>query len=194
MISICYNIYQPMERTLVLLKPDAVQRSLVGEIISRFEKAGLKLVATKMVTPNRELAQRHYPDDRHDFIKGMGHKTLDSYREAGHDPKLNFGTEDAHEVGLQLQKWLVDFLVSGPVIALVLSGPNAVKLVRDIRGHTIPVKAEKGTISGDYSKDSAILANAEKRSIKNLVHASGDKQEAELEINLWFNAEELHDY
>lgn len=183
-----------MEKTLVLLKPDAVQRGLAGEIITRFEKAGLKLVATKMVWPNRELAEKHYPPDRQEFIKGMGHKTLDSYKEAGHDPEANFGSADPHAIGLQLQKWLVDFLTSGPVIALVLEGENAIKLVRDIAGHTIPAKAEEGTIRGDYSDDSAIKANAEKRSIKNLVHASGDRAEAELEIGLWFSGDELHSY
>jgi len=181
-----------MEKTLVLLKPDAVSRGVVGEIITRFEKAGLKLVATKMVRPDQKLAQQHYPSDRHDFIKGMGHKTLDSYKEEGHDPVHNFGTKDPHEIGLQLQKWLVDFLVSGPVIALVLEGPGAIGAVRTIAGHTIPAKAEPGTIRGDYSDDSAITANAEKRSIKNLVHASGDKQEADFEISLWFTADELN--
>ena len=182
------------ERTLVLLKPDAVQRGLVGEIISRFEQAGLKLIATKMVTPSEDLAHQHYPRERKEFIKGMGHKTLESYQEAGHDPTANFGTEDPHEIGLQLQKWLVDFLVSGPVIALVLEGKNAIKQVREIAGHTIPAKAEAGTIRGDYSDDSAIAANAEKRSIKNLVHASGDKAEADFEIKLWFTEEDLHSY
>lgn len=181
-----------MEKTLVLLKPDALSRGVVGEIISRFENAGLKLVATKMVRPDKKLARQHYPDDRPEFIKGMGHKTLDSYKEEGHDPLHNFGTEDPHQIGLQLQKWLVDFLVSGPVIALVLEGPNAISVVRGIAGHTIPAKAEPGTIRGDYSDDSAVLANAEKRSIKNLVHASGDKQEADFEINLWFSENELH--
>src|SRR5437763_334060 len=131
-----------MEKTLVLLKPDALERGLVGEIISRFEKADLRLLAAKMVRPDEELANKHYPNDRHEFIKGMGSKTLESYKEAGHDPKSNFGTEDAHEIGLQLQKWLVDFLVSGPVIALVLEGPNAIAGVRKIAGHTIPVKAD----------------------------------------------------
>lgn len=183
-----------MEKTLVLLKPDAVQRAIVGEIISRFEKAGLKILATKMVRPDKELAKKHYPHDRHAFIKGMGHKTLESYKETGHDPISNFGTEDPHEIGLQVQKWLVDFLVSGPVIALVLEGPNAIALVRDILGHTIPVKAQAGTIRGDHSDDSAIKANAEKRAIKNLVHASGDKEEAEFEIDLWFRPNELFNY
>ena len=177
-----------------MLKPDAVQRGLVGEIISRFEKAGLKLLATKMVWPDHELAHKHYPVGRREFIEGMGHKTLSSYEEEGHDAKDNFGTDDPYEVGLQLQKWLVDFLVSGPVIAMVLEGTDAIKQVREIAGHTIPVKAKSGTIRGDYSDDSAIKANMEKRSIKNLVHASGDKKEADFEIKLWFNQEELHNY
>jgi nucleoside-diphosphate kinase len=183
-----------MERTLVLLKPDAVARGLVGGIITRFEKAGLKVVATKMVWPNHELAHKHYPVDRREFIEGMGNKTLGSYKEGGLNPHDDFGTDNPHTIGLQVQKWLADFLVSGPVIALVLEGPDAIKLVRGIAGHTIPAMAEKGTIRGDYSADSPVIANAEKRAIKNLVHASGDKAEAEFEIDLWFNREELHDY
>src|SRR5437763_10265546 len=108
-----------MERTLVLVKPDAVQRGLVGDIISRFEKAGLKLVATKMVKADEDLAHKHYPTHRREWVEGMGHKSLDSYKEAGQNPKATFGTDDPHAVGLQLQKWLTDFLVSGPVIAMV---------------------------------------------------------------------------
>jgi nucleoside-diphosphate kinase len=181
-----------MEKTLVLLKPDALERGLAGEIIGRFEKTGLRLLAAKMVRPDEELAHKHYPTDRREFIEGMGNKTLESSREEGHDPKQNFGTEDPHEIGLQLQKWLVDFLTSGPVIALVLEGENAVRKVRDIAGHTIPVKAAPGTIRGDYSDDSAIKANSEGRSIRNLVHASGDKDEARFEIGLWFSENELH--
>ena len=183
-----------MERTLIILKPDALQRGLVGEIISRFEKAGLKLAATKMIWPDRELAEKHYPTERQEFIKGMGHKTLESHKEEGQEASGIFGTKDPHAIGLQLHKWLVDFLVSGPVIAMVLEGENAIRVARDISGHTIPAKAEPGTIRGDYSDDSAIAANAEQRSIKNLVHASGDKAEADFEINLWFTEEELHSY
>ena len=183
-----------MEKTLIILKPDAVQRGLVGEIISRFEKASLKLVATKMIWPGRDLAEKHYPTEREEFIKGMGHKSLESHNEAGEDVTAVFGTEDPHSIGLQLQKWLVDFLVSGPVITMVFEGQEAVKLARGIAGHTIPAKAEPGSIRGDYSDDSALKANAEGRSIKNLVHASGDKTEADFEINLWFTKEELHSY
>ncbi len=181
-----------MERTLVLVKPDAVQRGIVGDIISRFENGGLKILATKMVTPNKDLADKHYPTTRREFIEGMGKKTLGSYKEGGLDPLNDFGTDDPHAIGLQVQKWLVDFLVSGPVIALVLEGPNAVSEVRNIAGHTIPAVADPGTIRGDHSDDSPILANAEKRAIKNLVHASGDKQEAQFEIDLWFSPNELH--
>ncbi len=183
-----------MEKTLVILKPDAVQRRLVGDIINRFEQAGLKLLATKMVWPSREMADQHYPTDRKPFIEGMGNKTLESYKEAGVDPKAEVGTDDPHKIGLQVQKWLVDFLTSGPVIALVLEGEGAIAKVRELAGHTIPVMADKGTIRGDHSDDSPIKANAEKRSIMNLVHASGDKTEADFEIDLWFNEEELHSY
>src|SRR5438309_1863547 len=106
-----------MERTLVLIKPDAVTRGLVGEIISRFEKAGLKMLAAKMVTPSEDLANKHYPTERREFIEGMGNKSLETYREAGMDPKSELGTEDAHEIGLKIQGWMVGFITSGPVMA-----------------------------------------------------------------------------
>lgn len=181
-----------IEKTLVLVKPDAVQRNLVGEVINRFEKGGLKLVATKMVHPDEELAHKHYPTSRREFIEGMGHKTLGSYKEGGLDPLEKLGTDDPHAIGLMVQEWLADFLTSGPVIALVLEGPNAITKVREIAGHTIPVMADKGTIRGDFSDDSPIKANTEKRAIHNLVHASGDKEEAEFEINLWFSDNEIY--
>lgn len=183
-----------MERTLILLKPDAVAQQLIGEIIGRFEKTGLKVVATKMVWPSRELADKHYPISRKPFIEGMGGKTLEGYLEQNKNPHEDFGTDDPHTIGLQLQNWLVDFLTSGPVIAVVLEGENAIKKGREIAGHTIPAKADKGTVRGDLSDDDAIKANAEKRPVKNLVHASGEPDEAKFEIDLWFDAEELHDY
>ena len=183
-----------MERTLVILKPDAVRRGLVGEIISRFEKLGLKIIGAKMVTPSEDLAHRHYPVDRKEFIEGMGRKSLQTYKEQGHDPRDVFGTEDPHKIGLKIQTWMADFLTSGPVLAVVLEGPHAVEVVRKVSGHTLPFKAEPGTIRGDYSYDSPILANQQQRPVHNLVHASGDKQEAEFEIGLWFSDQELFDY
>lgn len=181
-----------MERTLVLIKPDAVQRGLVGEIISRFEKAGLKMVAAKMVTPSEDLANKHYPTKRTEWVKGMGNKSLETYQEAGIDPKQDLGTDDPHEIGLKIQGWMVGFITSGPVMALVLEAKNAVSSVRALAGHTVPAKADPGTIRGDYSSDTPTLANKEQRPIMNLVHASGDKAEAEFEINLWFTPDELH--
>lgn len=183
-----------MEKTLVVLKPDAVERGIVGDIITRFEKVGLKIVATKMLRPTKELADKHYPKDREEFITGMGNKTLDNYKELGKDPKKEFGEDDPHKIGLMVQKWLVEFITAGPVIALVIEGPHAIKLVRKICGFTLPSTAAPGTIRGDYSFDSSSLANAEKRPIKNLVHASGEQEEAEYEIALWFEDDEIHEY
>jgi nucleoside-diphosphate kinase len=190
---ICYRLTS-MEKTLIILKPDAMQRGLVGEIVGRFEKAGLKMIAAKMVKPDEQLADKHYPKDRREFIEGMAHKTLDNYKEQGLDAKSEFGTDEPYELGLKIQKWLVDFLTSGPVIAMVLEGPHAIELVRKICGNTLPVKANPGTIRGDFSFDSPALANSGKRSIRNLVHASGDAKEADFEINLWFTSDELHSY
>ncbi len=183
-----------MEKTLVVLKTDAVERGIVGDIITRFEKVGLKIVATKMLRASRDLADKHYPKDRTEFIKGMGQKTLDNYKDLGQDPKKEFGEDDPHKIGLMVQEWLVDFLTAGPVIAMVIEGPHAIELVRKICGFTLPSSAAPGTIRGDYSFDSSSLANADKRPIKNLVHASGEADEAEYEIGLWFSDDEIHEY
>jgi nucleoside-diphosphate kinase len=183
-----------MERTLIIIKPDAIQRGIIGDIITRFERVGLKFVGMKMIVPEDDRLSKHYPAERHEFIEGMGHKTLDNYKDLGIDPKKVFGHSDAYKIGLQVREWLVEFMKSGPVIAAVLEGPHAVEIVRKIRGFTLPSAAQPGTITGDYSFDSSALANASKRTIKNLVHASGNKEEAEHEIPIWFEADELHDY
>ena len=180
-----------MEKTLVIVKPDAVSRGLIGEILNRYEKAGLKLVAAKMVTPSEDLAHKHYPTERREFIEGMGRKSLETYQEQGLDAEEVLGTSDPHEIGLKIQSWMIDFITSGPVMAIVLQGSNAIIKAREITGHTIPAKAEPGTIRGDYSDDTPVKANAEQRPIHNLVHASGDKTEADFEINLWFTKDEL---
>ncbi len=182
------------ERTLVVLKPDAVKRGLIGETIRRFERVGLKLVACKMLQVSRELADKHYPLSRREFIEGMGKKTLENYKDMGVDPIKEMGTDDPYELGKIIREWLVEMITSGPVLAMVWEGPHAVELVRKITGHTLPLKAAPGTIRGDLSFDSSYLANTGKRAIKNLVHASGDKEEAEYEINLWFSEDEIHSY
>ena len=180
-----------MERTLIVLKPDGLQRGIAGEIITRFERVGLKLVGAKMMRPDRDLADKHYPKDRMSFIEGMGKKTLENYEEQGKNPHDDFGHADPKKIGLLVREWLVDYITSDPVLALVFEGPHAVELARKIVGHTLPFKAQPGTIRGDYSFDSSALANDSKRPIRNLVHASGDVDEAKFEIPLWFTDEEL---
>ncbi len=183
-----------MEKTLVVLKPDAVLRGLSGEILSRFEKAGLKLIGAKMVSVSKELAEKHYPADRHEWIEQIGHKTLANYKKLEADVKKLLGTDDPKEIGRMARVWLLDYITSGPVLAVVFEGPHAVELVRKIVGHTLPLESAPGTIRGDYSFDSSLLANSSKRAIKNLVHASGSKEEAEYEIPLWFNSSDLVKY
>lgn len=183
-----------MERTLIVLKPDAVERGLIGDIVSRFEKVGLKIIGAKLFKPTDDILDKHYPSERKEFIEGMGHKTLDNYKELNMNPHDHFGHDDAHKIGLEVRKWLVDYMKSGPVFAIVLEGPHAIEVVRKIRGHTLPLKADPGTITGDYSFDSSSLANNGARPIRNLVHASGNKEEAEFEVNLWFDESELFDY
>ena len=138
------------ERTLVLVKPDGVQRLLAGRIIARYEERGLKIVGLKLVQVDRELAERHY---------------------AVHREKPFFGG-------------LVDFITSAPLVALALEGPNAIGIVRSINGATRPHEAAPGTIRGDFAVETA----------QNIVHASDSVENAAFEMDLWFAAEELHDY
>lgn len=181
------------ERTLVLVKPDGVQRGLVGEILARFERAGLKLVALKMVRAPRELLERHYPADE-TFLRTIGGKTKEAFEAYGLDVRERMGTEDPVEVGRRVREWLVDFMGSGPVVAAVVEGVHAVSAVRKLVGQTLPVFADPGTIRGDWSTDSPTLANLEQRPVRNLVHASGTLEEAEYEVRLWFREDEIHAY
>lgn len=181
------------ERTLVLLKPDAVARGLVGEITGRFERAGLKIVAMKVVQATREKAAGHYsgPDA---WLSGMGQKTLDSFDDFGMDVEEVLGTKVALEIGKMVHSWLVDYVSSGPIVAMVLEGVHAISAVRRLIGFTIPSRAEPGTIRGDYSIDSNTISSLEKRATKNLVHASGNPEEAAQEIAFWFDEDEIVSY
>lgn len=183
-----------MEKTLIILKPDAVTRGLTGEIINRFEKVGLKIVAAKFTKINEEFAGKHYPATRESFLRGMGEKTLENYKKVGADPIKLLGTKDTLEIGKMIRKWLIKYITSGPVLAVVLEAPHAVELVRKLCGHTLPLNSPPGTIRGDMAYDSSYLANTAKRAIKNLIHASGSLEEAEYEIPLWFNSSEIFDY
>lgn len=189
----CFGFFCGMERTCVLVKPDGVKRGLVGAIIHRIEQRGLKLIALKLWTPDREKARGHYPGTD-EWMRGMGVKTLETYEKYGKDPVTEIGTDDPLAIGKMVAEWNVDFLSSGPIVAMVWEGIHVIDMVRKIVGHTVPAKAEVGTVRGDFSVDSPVLANASKRAIHNLVHASGDQPEAEREIAYWFVPKELHVY
>jgi nucleoside-diphosphate kinase len=181
-----------VQRSLVVLKPDSVARGIMGEIITRFERIGLKMVAGKFMTVTKDLANKHYPEDRKEFIEGMGNKTRENYADLGLDLGADFGDKtSAHEIGLVIRNWLVEQITSGPVFAMVWEGPHAIELIRKMCGHTLPLKSAPGTIRGDFSYDSSALANFGKRPIKNLMHASGNSDEALFEVGLWFKKEEI---
>ncbi|MBI5876840.1 MAG: nucleoside-diphosphate kinase [Chloroflexi bacterium] len=181
------------ERTLVLLKPDSVQRGLIGQILARFENAGLKIIALKIVRPPREFIARHYPNTP-DWIRGMGEKSLDNYKALGKDPVKEVGSADAMAIGELVKNWNIDYLASGPIVAVALEGGHAIKVVRKLVGHTLPVEAAPGTIRGDFSTASSTIANALRHSIHNMIHASGNAEEAAYEIKHWFSDAELMEY
>jgi nucleoside-diphosphate kinase len=175
-----------IERTLVLLKPDAIRRGLTGQIISRFETAGLKITAMRLVNhPDEQLIVDHYRSTP-EWLDGVGRKTLKSYREKNLDIKTGFNTEDPMEIGKIVKSRLIRYMTGGSIIAMVIEGNNGIRKVRDMAGYTIPSEAAPGTIRGDFSSDSPDLATALDRSVENLVHASGTFEEALYEINLWF--------
>jgi len=177
------------ERSLVIVKPDGVQRGLVGEIITRFEKKGLKISAMKMLWPSKELAAKHY-DQPESAMMTLGERTLATYAEKGE----KHWSSDPMEIARDIQKKLVKYLSTGPVVAMVIEGAHAISHVRKIRGATNPLGADIGTITGDYTIDSYFISDLDARAIRNLVHASGTVEEAEHEISLWFKKDEIMDY
>ena len=180
------------ERTLVIFKPDAVKRGLMGEMLTRLEKVGLKMTGGKFIQIDEDMASKHYPNSD-EWKQTVGQRTIDDCEKYGIDLQANIGTTDPIKVGEIVKKWNVDFLTSGPVLAMVFQGVNAVERVRALVGSTVPTKAAAGTMRGDFSLDSAIEANKRNRTIYNLVHASGSVEEAEEEIALWFKQNEIFD-
>jgi len=179
-----------IERTVVIFKPDAVKRGLVGEILSRFEEAGLKVLALKMLISPRKLCEEHYPGTE-DWLTKVGEKTLVDFRKYKADPMEVFGTLNPVVIGKKVREWNIKFLSSGRVVAAILEGEDGVRKVRQLVGSTIPADAKKGTIRGDLSRETAVMANRGRRAIRNLVHASGNLEEAEAELKLWFKDHEL---
>jgi nucleoside-diphosphate kinase len=181
------------EKTLVLVKPDGVERGLVGEIISRFEKRGLKVVSLEMLWAKKDQVDNHYPH-RPDWIKKLGEKTLKNYRDYHLDPAKELGTADPEKIGQIIRGWLLDYLTSGPMVKVVVEGNHAIGMVRKIVGSTMPAEALPGTIRGDFSIDDASKANREKRPIFNIIHASENEEEAQNELNLWTSLDDVFDY
>lgn len=178
-----------LERTLVIIKPDGVQRTLIGEVIKRYERIGLKLVAIKMLVPTTEHIEAHYTLDP-EWRKVTGEKTIKSYKDKGMTPP----SEDPLAITAVILTGLKTYMTSGPVVAMVWQGAHAVKIVRKITGGTEPLTSDVGSIRGDFVLDSYQLADTDKRAVRNVIHASGSPAEAEMEIKHWFKSEEIMDY
>ena len=178
-----------MERTLVMVKPDGVQRTLIGEIIKRYEQSGLKLVGMKMLVPTEEMIEKHYLLDPEWRMK-TGLKTIESYKKKGKQPP----SEDPLEITAVILKNLKKYMTKGPVVAMVWQGIHAAAIVKKITGGTEPLTSDMGTIRGDYTIDSYEVSDVDSRAVRNLVHCSGNAQEAAAEVDLWFKPHELIEY
>jgi nucleoside-diphosphate kinase len=181
------------ERTFVLIKPDAVQRGLVGDIIQRFEKRGLKIIALKMEWASKKKIDGHYPSDEK-WITRLGEKSAGVYKKYGYNLKKELGMTDLYKIGQMVRNWLIDYMSKGPLVKMVIEGVHAIDMVRKIAGATMPSASDMGTIRGDYSVDSAALANFEKRAVYNLIHCSETSREARHEISYWFKDEDIKSY
>jgi len=177
------------EQTLVIIKPDGIQRSLIGEIIQRYERAGLKLVAMKMMVPTSELIEKHYTLDP-EWRRITGEKTIKGYLDKGLTPP----STNPLDITQALLGRLCKYMTSGPVIVTIWEGAHAVAIVRKLTGGTEPLTSDVGTIRGDFVLDSYNMTDHDGRSIRNLVHASGSVKEAVDEINHWFSQDEIIKY
>jgi nucleoside-diphosphate kinase len=174
------------QRTYCMIKPDGVLRGLTGEIIKRIELSGLKIVALKMVQADRDMILKHYPVSDQAWVDKLGDKGLTTFSDLDLNAKDFLGTDDKSKIGKSVADALVDYMTSAPVVCMVVEGIQAIDMVRKLAGHTLPFKADMGTIRGDFSVDSPSIANVEGRAIHNLFHASETPLEAQNEIKLWF--------
>lgn len=181
-------IHPKKERTFVILKPDAVQRGLVGEVISRFEKAGLKLAGLKMIMATEEQCWTHYDKDD-EWFTNKGNKTIENRKTLGMPVE-----KEAIEYGKDIVRALVSFMTCSPIVPMVFEGNQAVGIVKKIVGGTEPLTSDVGTLRGDYTLDSYELANLDSRAVRNLIHCSDKVEEAEREIKIWFKEGEILDY
>ncbi len=176
------------ERCLVILKPDAVQRSLMGEIISRFERAGLKFTAFKFVIPTEEQLMKFYNKDDAWFLK-KGERTVEDLKAAGLPVE-----KEAIEYGKDIIRLIVRFMQESPCLAMVVEGNLAATVARKLTGTTEPATADVGTIRGDFTLDSYGHSSYENRAVRNLIHCSETPEEAEEEIKVWFDEADIQNY
>lgn len=176
------------QRTLLIIKPDGVQRSLVGNIVSRIERTGLKLVALKMILPTRDQLITHYNKDEAWFLK-KGNNIVENKKANGQPVE-----KEAIEYGRDIIEQLVTFMTSGPVVAMVIQGNEAVNIVKKIVGGTEPATSDVGTIRGDLTVDSYEHATVDGRAVRNLIHCSDEFSEAQREIAVWFAESEIINY
>lgn len=176
------------ERTLVILKPDTIQRGLMGEVISRIEHTGLKIAAFKFLVPTEELCWKHYAKDEA-WYESKGLRVVEDRK------KLAMLVEkEAIEYGRDIIGTIVRYFTSGPVLAMVVEGNQAVDVIKKIVGGTEPATSDVGTIRGDYTVDSYELSSLDTRAVRNLVHCSDKPEEAEREIAIWFDEKEIIQY
>ncbi len=183
------DFYPKSEETLVIIKPDGIQRSLIGEILSRYERLGLKLSGLKMIVPTTGLAEKHYTIDP-EWKRKVGEKAIESYLKKG----LKSPTNDPIKIGNRVLDDLKKYLSSGPVVAMIWRGAHAVKIVRKVTGGTEPLSSDVGTIRGDFVIDSYEMSDTDGRAVRNLIHASSSAEEAQKEIDLWFKKDEIMKY
>ena len=176
------------ERTFVILKPDTIQRSLIGELTKRIERSGLKLIALKFVKANEEQVWAHYNKDDKWYTE-KGAKFVANLQAAGVAI-----TKEPIEYGKDIVRALVHFMTACPVVAMVWEGNQAVSIVKKLVGGTEPATSDIGTIRGDFTLDTYELSNMDNRAVRNLIHCSDMPEEAEREIKLWFKDEEVLSY
>lgn len=176
------------EQTFVIIKPDGVQRSLVGEIISRVERTGLKFTAMKLLLPKEEQCWTHYNKDEA-WFQEKGARIVKELEERGMPVE-----KEAVEYGKDIVRQLVKFMTSGPVVAMVVEGNQAVNIVKKLVGGTEPLTSDVGTIRGDLTIDSYALAGIDGRAVRNLIHCSDKPEEAQREIKIWFSDQEIIKY
>lgn len=181
------------QKALIIIKPDGLQRGLIGKIVKRFEQVGLTVIGIKFIWATKEQIIAHYPETEV-WFKKVGERTLTNYEKKGLDARSVFKTNDAIQIGKIVKKWLIDYLQESPLFFAVVEGYECVEIIRKLSGNTIPFLAAPGTIRGDFSHDTIDLANEQNRPLRNIIHASDTVEDAAKEVNLWFTKDELFEY